>query len=468
MSGQRTLWFFLFSAKTPNLVYNTAMKRNLVFVLIILFFLTVGIVSWRMAPRVVEISPSPNGKPLLGEQLLQITFSRPMAAESVENHLSAQPPQSGTISWNHAQDSLTFTPHQPWPSGETLTLHLASGAKAHNGVPLLQSHTWDFEVSPSHLVYLWPADGNSNLYILNLKTGESQALTTYPTGVLDFDLSADGQTIYYSVWHSSGESALYVFDRLKGESSSILTCSQALCRSPKISPDGKYLAYEQIPQAADKLPSIHLYNLESLLSTSVGESEHFTEAPLWSSQRWLAYYDHTMQSFIFTDPGDEKYILFPNETGGSGSWSPAGDAFLTTEIFRLENDYAPRHLLKFNLTTETTQDLTLKDYLEDANPVISPNGDLIAFERKCLVESCWSPGRQLWIMSPDGEDAHPLTDAPDYNHTAIAWNPDGQSLAYVRYNNAQISEPPEIWAINRSGSQKIRLVINGFAPRWLP
>ncbi len=443
------------------------MKRNLIFLLLISLLLAAGIAAWWMTPRIEEISPAPGSEPLLGEQPLQIAFSRPMNPESVEAHLSAQPPQAGAISWNQAQDSLAFIPRQAWPSGETLTLRLDAGAKAQRGLPLLQSHTWDFEISPNHLVYLWPADGNSNLYALNLETGDSQALTAYPTGVLDFDVSADGLRLYYSVWHSSEESALYAFDRLTGETLPLLECSQALCRSPRISPTSRYLAYKRIPQAADESPSLRLYDLENQYTIQVGEPGHFTANARWSSRGWLAYYDHTLQAFIFVDPAGEEIAAFPNETGASGDWSPGGDVFLTSEILYLEDGLAPRHLLAFSPETGLTRDFTLKDYLEDANPVYSP-GDHIAFERKCLVASCWSPGRQLWIMSSDGERAHPLTDAPDYNHTAFAWHPDGQRLAYVRYNNAQISEPPEIWVINRSGTGKTRLVINGYAPRWLP
>ena len=444
------------------------MKRNLVFLLIILFILAAGVAAWGMAPRVERVLPTSDAEPLLGEQPLQIAFSRPMNEKSVEAHFSVQPPQTGTISWNQSHDTLTFIPHQPWPHGETLTLCLDSGAKSELGLPLLQSYTWNFKITPPVLVYLWPADGNSNLYTLNLETGESQTLTAYPHGVLDFDVSADGLTLYYSVWHSSAESALYALSRLTGESSLILECVQSLCRSPKISPAGKYLAYEWIPQVADGAPSVRVYNLQSHRSMAVGEYGHFTENPAWSSTGWLAYYDHTQQAFVFTNLADGRTITHANETGGSGSWSPTGDAFVTTEIIYLVGDYAPRHLLKFNLAEGTEQDLTPKNYLEDANPVYSPAGDLIAFERKCLEASCWSPGRQLWVMSSNGNRAYVLTDAPDYNHTGIVWHQDGQRLAYVRYNNAQLSEPPEIWVVNRSGSQKTRLVINGYAPRWLP
>lgn len=444
------------------------MKRNLIFLLILLAFLAAGVAVWGMAPRVVVVSPASDVDPLLGQQPLQITFSRSMNTKSVEERLSSQPSQSGTVSWNQSQDSMTFVPSQPWPHGETFTLRLASGAKSKLGLPLFQTSVWRFEVSRSLLAYLWPADGEANLYTLNLETGETQRLSNYPNGVLDFDVSGDGLTLYYSVWHTSEESALYALNRLSGEVTPIIECQQSLCRSPKISPDGRYLAYEWIPQVADGVPTVRLYDLENHRSLAVGESDHFTENPVWASTGALAYYDATLQTFVFMNSESEVITTFPSETGGFGTWSAAGDAFITSEIIRTDDNHAPRHLLKFGLEGGTKQDFTQKNYLEDNNPVYSPDGALIAFERKCLEASCWSPGRQLWIMSSSGKRAHVLTNASDYNHTGVVWHPDGQRLAYVRYNNAQLSEPPEIWIVNRPGAEKTRLVINGYAPRWLP
>ena len=449
------------------------MNRKLIALLIIILPLTAGIIAWKMTPRIEAVNP-PADESLLGGQALQITFTRPMRAESVEERLDVHPPQAGTITWDDLHSTLTFTPEQAWTPGQTITLSLAYGAKSQRGLPIPQNHTWNFKISPTHLVYLWPADASSNLYTLNLESGESQTLTAYPTGVLDFDVSADGLRLYYSVWHSSEESAIYLLDRLTRESTPLIKCSPSLCRSPKISPTEQYLAYERIPQQANAAPSIYIYDLKNHQTTVVSEKAHFAENPLWSSDGTLAYYDRTQQAYIFNFLEDRGIafpgggVNLPNQIGGFGSFSPGGEFFAASEILQIETDTAPRQLLTFSLVTGLTRALTSTEYLEDVNPVYSPVGSYIAFERKCLRESCWTPGRQLWLMSSDGTNARPLTDSPDYNHTGVVWNPDGESLAYVRYNNAKISDPPEIWTISRTGSDNIRLVINGYSPRWLP
>jgi hypothetical protein len=67
----------------------------------------------------------------------------------------------------------------------------------------------------------------------------------------------------------------------------------------------------------------------------------------------------------------------------------------------------------------------------------------------------------------DGQ-SFPLTDEDDYQHTSFAWHPDGDQLAYVRYNQATLTELPEIWLIDTTSGEALRLIINGFSPGWIP
>jgi Tol biopolymer transport system component len=88
--------------------------------------------------------------------------------------------------------------------------------------------------------------------------------------------------------------------------------------------------------------------------------------------------------------------------------------------------------------------------------------------RKYLDAARWTPGRQIWLMSPDGKEFQALTNAPYFNHSSFAWSPDGQQLAYLRFNQEKLTDPPELWLMNADGSQPIQLVIGGYAPQWIP
>ena len=114
------------------------------------------------------------------------------------------------------------------------------------------------------------------------------------------------------------------------------------------------------------------------------------------------------------------------------------------------------------------EDLTKASQIEDSMPAYSPDGAWIAFARRYLDSTRWTPGRQLWLMRPDGSDAHPLTQAGDYNHFDFVWSLDSKQIAFVRFNQTVLTEPAELWLINADGSQPIKLVEGGFAPQWIP
>jgi Tol biopolymer transport system component len=235
-----------------------------------------------------------------------------------------------------------------------------------------------------------------------------------------------------------------------------------------LSPDGIHLAFELIPQSGNLPPGVRVFDLEEETLINPGDEDDHLENPSWSSSGVLAYYNQSQKGYGFWNPATEENQFLPNETGGDGTWSPDGRFFVCSEIQFTSQTLAPRHLLLYNLEEETLQDLTRGRFLEDLNPSFAPQELVLAFSRKSLEPQNWSPGRQLWLMNILNSENTQLTDALDYHHSSFAWHPDGAQLAYVRYNQAALSEPPEIWLIKTDGSDNLRLIINGFAPSWIP
>jgi Tol biopolymer transport system component len=442
------------------------MNRKTALILITALLLAGLFTIWLLAPRIEDFEPVDS--PLHGQQPLSISFSRPMNPESMELNFNIDPLFPGELNWNEALNKFTFIPHKSWPSGESITVQLNSKARSRSKLPVLGNKSWTITVGSPHLAYLWPADRESNLYLVNPETGEYQTLTTEETGILDYTVTPDGMSILYSVLNENGESFIISLDRLRGTTVPTFECSAGLCRSPQISPDGSLLAYTFISREPGVQPGIRIYDLEKNTHTVLGDPEDYLDNHLWSPSSWLSYYNHTRQSYVFWNPITTQELTLPNETGGDGSWSADGRYFVCTEIIFISETLAPRHLLQYDLTEETVVDLSQGNFLEDLNPSFSPQGLILAYSRKSLDPEKWSPGRQLWVMDIEGGQISPLTAAVDYHHTSFVWHPDGNQLAYVRYNQAKLSDPPEIWLINQNGTNNLRLIINGFAPTWIP
>lgn len=434
--------------------------------MIAIVLLAAGLLAgWQLSPRVVEALP-PSGE-IQGRQPLVIQFNRAMDPDSVEAYLEITPAYEGEISWDSEFKQLIFTPHPIWPSGETVSVRLGRGPRSRLRLPFWQEVTFSWPVSPTSLVYLWPADGKSDLYQANPISGETQTLIDHPGGVLDYSIAPDNQGIYYTIPGDNGGSKIMALDLLSLEISLVIDCGEALCANPQLSPDGKRLAYEVIPRESGSAPGIQIHQFRDQSQFSLGEASEHLQSPLWSPSGWLAYYSQTALGYHFWNPAAESRFL-PNETGGFGTWSADGRYFLTSEILFAGDTLAPRHLQLYDLVEETTQDLSAGDFLEDLNPSFSPTGLKFAFSRKSLNPQDWTPGRQLWVMDLDSGDSAALTNEADYQHTSFAWHPDGERLAYVRYNQATLSEAPEIWLIDLPSGEALRLIINGFAPGWIP
>ena len=113
-------------------------------------------------------------------------------------------------------------------------------------------------------------------------------------------------------------------------------------------------------------------------------------------------------------------------------------------------------------------DLSSSPEVEDAAPAPDGQGRWVALGRRWLSPLRWTLGRQLWLMRPDGSEAHPVTHSPAFQHLAFAWGPTGRYLAFVRSDQAALAAPLEVWLFDVERGEMSRVVSNGYAPGWLP
>jgi Tol biopolymer transport system component len=124
---------------------------------------------------------------------------------------------------------------------------------------------------------------------------------------------------------------------------------------------------------------------------------------------------HYDRSPSFSPSG--KRILFARAELGSGRARAAQ--------FGSDEEITPEHIYSMRLDGTDLQQLTSGH--SDRNPVFSPNGRVIAFERCPLNQGC-----HLFTMRPDGSALHEATPFLAAWSTEPAFSPSGNRIVYVR------------------------------------
>jgi Tol biopolymer transport system component len=449
-----------------------------------------------LAPRVTHISPDPGATRVSALASVHIAFSRPMDQQSAGDHLRIDPAQQGEISWQG--NTLIFKPAQPWPTGSQVSVELTGGARSTRILPLIFGKRWSFSVGPARIAYLWPSSGEANLYVQTLSTDDREALTQASLGVEQYSLSLDGTHLAYSALRQDGGMDLRQLDLTSGADQEVFRCSgNSRCVSLALSPGGDRLAFERFElrsgsagQQVSGPSRVWILSLdEGGEPLPIGPEGHISSDPAWSPDGWLTYYDNTLGAIALVDPlslpEPSPHSYIPNALGNVSTWSPDGQSIVMPEVVLLPEGSPPSgnagtgdeeevqffsHLKRVDVDSGLTENISGESLglVEDASPAYSPDGQWIAFTRKYLESERWTLGRQLWLMDSSGKGAHQLTSDPNFNYSALVWNADSSALAGMRFNQADMSQPPEIWWMGLDEGQLHILAVGGYIPQWIP
>jgi Tol biopolymer transport system component len=233
---------------------------------------------------------------------------------------------------------------------------------------------------------------------------------------------------------------LAVYDRETGRRTRMSARYGSAFR-PAISPDGRWLVYG------------------SRLDVHTGLRIRDTES---GEERWLAYPvqrdDQESTASLDVLPG---YAFTPDSRAvvvsyGGRIWRVPVDGTEATEIpFRIDVELPLGPAVRFEYRIEDSPTFTLQQ-IRDAVP--SPSGDRLAFT--ALDE--------LWVMDyPDGEPVR-LTDL-EVGEFHPAWSPDGASIAFVTWSDAEGGHVYRTGADGGGTPQRLTTVSGYYRqPAWAP
>ncbi len=201
------------------------------------------------------------------------------------------------------------------------------------------------------------------------------------------------------------------------------------------SPDGRSLAFVGGEHGESNLWMIDVETGDLRRLTHYNWSDH---SPRWSPDgRWLSIVTEVdgidCVNVVDRNGGWPRRLTDPSFPSAEPAWSPDGTTIAFQSNRGDDQRSHNRDIWIVDVASGDERRLTEADGHADTGPVWSPDGTRIAFVSE---RSGW---KQIWTMTADGSDQHPL--APEEaEQIEPVWRPGGQHLAAVRRDGV-VAEP---------------------------
>ena len=144
--------------------------------------------------------------------------------------------------------------------------------------------------------------------------------------------------------------------------------------------------------------------------------------------KYLAYSDHGGIHLQLIGANETRTLEFPpgfspRQAGlYPTAWFPSGTRLLLNRVLAGQRSIWVSSILG-------GAPVKLRD--DAAGQSVSPDGSLIAF----IANITRTGDREIWLMAPDGEDAHKLVTVDEHSRIGrVVWSPDGQRIAYQKFH----------------------------------
>ena len=313
------------------------------------------------------------------------------------------------------------------------------------------------------IVYVSDAEGDTDLYVVDAKTGESSRLTNNGGPDEEPRWSPDGRHIAY-VSREFGNKEINVVNS-EGQDVRRLTNSPGLDASPRWHPEQHTLAYvsEAVEQDGEGT-EIYSISLESREVDQVTFDDPAEELGDWSPDgEWLVFYNldpkEGEQGLWLRNPTGVNLLRLTEGNDMQPVWSPDGKyiAFVRTQ-FDAQVIYLG-HPVGGGSWEDGVEEIPLTHRgFDDHSPSWNPNSRDLAFV------STRDGNPEIYAMQADGAEQRRLTNN-NVDDASPVWSPDGKQLAFVSH----LYGSADILVMNADGSEQRRLTKNGgdeIMPDW--
>ncbi|HTP02600.1 MAG TPA: sulfite exporter TauE/SafE family protein [Anaerolineales bacterium] len=336
-----------------------------------------------------------------------------------------------------------------------------------------------FDLQNARILYIaLDKVGTDQLFLLSSSNGGSIQYTDDPSGVTEYSLSPDGETILYVVYGLPTGTSIWAMNADSSQKRRILDCPQAECDAPVWYPDGQKVAYERLDSSQDlaAVPrfSIWWLDLETGRTQPIfQDADYASTAPAFSSDgQWLSFIDAANNELVACNlkDGSQRSIPLGSQGYFPEMWSPRGDTLLFGSA-TISNARLSNRSKIYSLSSGITTELGPAGNQTDIAATWSPDGEWIAVDRSVPSSDVYGNRNQVWIVKSDASESRLLLSETGATYSHLRWSPDGSYLLYSRYMLQQSGQSRgrfDVYAANIQTGRATLLVSGGDLATFLP
>lgn len=296
------------------------------------------------------------------------------------------------------------------------------------------------------LLFIGHDDGDLDIYVSNIQTGETRKLTQNDRDDMHATWSPDGRQIAYA----TSEFGTYEIAVMNADGSNVrrLTNDDVLDQAPHWSPDGKQLVYMSTIDGVEQLKK---YDFRSNTFSQLTHGNAAVFAASFSSDgKHIAYIesDGKKQHLkVFNADGSDPRQLTDDLAVISLVWSPDN-----SQIAFSARTHDQTNLYLLDVSDGTVSQLTDSPF-NDVSPLWLPGGDQLVF----LSARDLHDKVQVYMMNVADRSVTRLSNS-GLAEMNLTLSPDGKRLAYVRFENRFFHT--YVMDLNNRNTKKIAAELN--------